>query len=138
MTGDRWLSRPLAELVRSVAVSVAEGQEALDRRSARTQRELEAATAAGELEYAADASWLRFSEVEADLRLAVSMDGEEITDDSGTVRGYRPTVSATPLDPRTRTVGDVDVDLASNVRFRLTPVAPERVDRTDGTERTEL
>lgn len=138
MATERWLSRPLSELVRSVAFSVAESQEALDRRSARVQRDLERALADDELDYAVDASWLRFSEVEADLRITVSIEGEEITDDRGTVRGYRPRLNAAPLSPRTRSTHDVNAEIASDVRFRLAPSVPERIDPTGpGPERTE-
>ncbi len=127
MPTERWLSRPVKEFVRSVAVSVAEGQEELDRRSARIQREIEREIEAGDLEYDLDASWLRFSEVEADLETTLSIEGEEIRDpDTGAVRGYRPTVIATPLNPRSRSTYDVDAELASEIRLRIAPVPPER------------
>jgi hypothetical protein len=126
MTAEEWTSRPLKELIRSVAVSVAEGQEQLDRRAMRVQRELEQAAEEGELGLELDASWLRFSEVEADLQVAVSVEGEEIRDDEGTVRAYRPIIGATPVSPRTRSQFDVDTEITSTVKLHIVPVPPER------------
>ena len=126
MPTEKWLSRPLTEFVRSVALSVAAGQEELDRRSMRVQRDIERRIETGELDYDLDASWLRFSEVEADLQLTLSVEGEEVTDDAGTVRAYRPIVTAMPLNPRSRTTADVDAELSSELRLRITPVPPER------------
>ena len=126
MPTEKWLSRPLKEFVRSVAFAVAEGQEELDRRSIRVQRDIERQIERGELGYDLDASWLRFAEVEADLQMTLEIEGEAVTDDSGAVRAYRPVVTAMPVNPRTRTVTDVDAELSSEVRLRLTPVPPER------------
>lgn len=127
MPTERWLSRPLKEFVRTVAFSVAEGQEELDRRSMRVQRQIERQLAEGELEYELDASWLRFSEVEADLEMTLSIEGEEITEPgSGDVRALRPIVTATPLSLRAKNEYDLDAELASEVRLRITPVPPER------------
>lgn len=126
MPVEEWTSRPLKELIRTVSLSVAEGQEELDRRAMRVQRELERATEAGELDVEMDASWLRFAEVEADLQVALSLEGEEVRDDEGTVRGYRPVVGAAPVSPRTRSQFDVDAEITSDVRLRIVPVPPER------------
>jgi len=126
MSTEQWASRPLKEFIRSLAVSVAEGQEELDRRTMRVQRELERAAESGELDVQMDASWLRFSAVEADLQIAVSIEGEEIRDDSGTVRGYRPKLGATPVNPRSRSQFDIDAEMTSEVTVRMVPVPPER------------
>lgn len=126
MPVEKWTSRPLKELIRTVALSVAEGQEELDRRAMRVQRELEQAEEAGEIDFAMDASWLRFSEVEADLELTVSIEGEEIRDDNGNFRGYRPMIGATPVSPRTRSELDIDAEMTSRVTLNIVPVPPER------------
>ena len=127
MPTEPWLSRPLKEYIRTVAFSVAEGQEELDRRSMRIQRRIDEQIAEGELQYDLDASWLRFSEVEADLEMTLSIEGEEITDpETREVRGYRPIVSATPLSLRAKNEYDLDAEIASEVRLRITPVPPER------------
>ncbi len=127
MPTEAWLSRPLKEFIRTVAVSVAESQEELDRRSRRSQRSIDRAVSEGELEYDLDASWLRFSEVEADLEVVLSIEGREITDpETNAVRGYRPMVRATPLSVRAKREYDLDADIASDVRLRITPVPPER------------
>lgn len=127
MTTEPWLSRPLKEYIRTIATSVAEGQEELDRRSLRVQREIEREIEDGSLTYDLDASWLRFSEVEASLEVSLSIEGEEIVDpETDEVRAYRPTVGVTPLNLRTRNEYDVDADLASEVTLQITPVPPER------------
>lgn len=126
MPTEEWLARPLKEFIRTVAFSVAEGQEELDRRSMQTQRTLQQEIDDGTLEYDLDASWLRFSEVEADLELTLSIEGEEIRDpETNEVRGYKPVVSATPLNLRTKNEYDLDAEIASEVRLRIAPVPPE-------------
>ncbi len=126
MPTDEWLARPLKEFIRTVAFSVAEGQEELDRRSMRTQRTIEQEIEDGTLEYDLDASWLRFSEVEADLELTLSIEGTEIRDpETNEIRGYKPTVKAVPLSLRAKNEYDLDADIASEVRLRIAPVPPE-------------
>lgn len=126
MPTDEWLARPLKEFIRTVAVSVAEGQEELDRRSMRTQQTIEREIEDGTLEYDLDASWLRFSEVEADLEVTLSIEGTEIRDpETNEVRGYKPTVKAVPLSLRAKNEYDLDAEIASEVRLRIAPVPPE-------------
>lgn len=126
---EEWLSRPIKEVIRSVARSVAESQEELDRRSMAVQRELERAAERGELRYDMDASWLRFSGVDVDLELGLSVEGEREIDDEGEVRAYRPRISVTPIGPRSKTVYDFEAEMASEVRLRIVPVPPERRER---------
>ena len=123
---QEWTSRPLKELIRSIATSVAEGQEELDRRSLRVQQDLEKAVEAGELSVGLDASWLRFSDVEANIQLEVAIEGEEIRDSSGSLRAYKPIVRATPINPRTRQQFDVDAELTSDITLTIVPVPPEQ------------
>jgi hypothetical protein len=126
MPTEEWLARPLKEFIRTVAFSVAEGQEELDRRSMQTQRTIQQEIDDGTLEYDLDASWLRFSEVEADLEMTLSIEGEEIRDpETKEVRGYKPVVSATPLSLRAKNEYDLDAEIASEVRLRIAPVPPE-------------
>ncbi|WP_418286060.1 hypothetical protein [Halorubrum sp. DTA46] len=126
MATDRWLERPLKEFIRAVAFSVAEGQEEMDRRAVQSQRAIEREIEDGSLAYDLDASWLRFSEVEADLELTLSIEGREIRDpETKKVRGYKPVVSALPLNHRVKHEYDVDAELASEVRLRIAPVPPE-------------
>jgi hypothetical protein len=123
---DEWLARPLSEFIRAVAFSVAEGQEELDRRSMASQRALEREAESGELAYDLDASWLRFADVEADLEMTLSIEGEEIRDpETNEVRAYRPIVSALPLNHRAVNEYDVDAEIASEVRLKIAPVPPE-------------
>lgn len=123
---DEWVARPLKEFVRTVAFSIAEGQEELDRRSMAVQRAIEGEIEDGTLDYDLDASWLRFSEVEADLEMTLSIEGQEIRDpETDRVRGFKPVVSAMPLSHRANEEYDVDAEVASEVRLRITPVPPE-------------
>lgn len=126
MATERWLTRPMAEFIRTVAVSVAEGQEALDRRSRRMQVELDQAKATGELDYDLDASWLRFSDVEASIEVMLSIEGEEIRDPTtNDIRAYRPVVTVAPIGLGTKRTHDIDADIASEVTLRISPAPPE-------------
>lgn len=125
----------MSEVVRNVAMAVADGQAALDRRTAEVQRELEAAAAAGDLPYAIDAPWYRFAEVDVDVELAVSVDAEVERDDSGKLRAYKPYLRATPLDAGVKQTYDVDSELASTLSMRLVPVpAARRASGGDGAD----
>lgn len=126
MSTEEWVSRPMSEVVRNVALAVADGQATLDRRTAEVQRELEAAVDAGELDYALDAPWYRFADVNVDVELAVGIETREERDAEGRVRGYKPYVTAAPLSPGAARTYDVDADLASTLSLRLVPVPPER------------
>lgn len=130
MVADQWLDRPLKEFIRTIAFSVAEGQEELDQRAMRSQLAIEREIEEGTLGYDLDASWLRFSEVEADLEMTLSIEGREIRDpETEEVRGFRPVVSALPLNHRVKHEYDVDAEIASEVRLRIAPVPPERRQR---------
>ncbi|MFC6753600.1 hypothetical protein [Halorubrum tibetense] len=130
MVTDQWLDRPLKEFIRTIAFSVAEGQEELDQRAMRSQLAIEREIEEGTLGYDLDASWLRFSEVEADLEMTLSIEGREIRDpETEEVRGFRPVVSALPLNHRVKHEYDVDAEIASEVRLRIAPVPPERRQR---------
>ena len=126
MPTDEWLARPLKEFIRTVAFSVAEGQEELDRRSMEVQRTIDRDIENGTLAYDLDASWLRFADVEADLEMTLSLEGQEIRDpETNEVRAYKPTVSAVPLNHRAADKYDLDAEIASEVRLRIAPVPPE-------------
>jgi hypothetical protein len=123
---DEWLARPLKEFIRTVAFSVAEGQEELDRRSMAAQRAIDRDVEDGTLAYDLDASWLRFADVEADLEMTLSIEGQEIRDpETDEVRAYRPTLKAVPLNHRVTNEYDLDAEIASEVRLRIAPVPPE-------------
>lgn len=125
MPTDEWVARPLKEFIRTVAFSVAEGQEELDRQSMAVQRAIEGEVEDGALNYDLDASWLRFSEVEADLEMTLSIEGQEIRDpETDEPRAFKPVVSAMPLSHRAKAEYDVDAEVASEVRLRITPVPP--------------
>lgn len=126
MTTEQWLARPMKEVIRNVALAIAEGQEELDRRAIATQREIDRSVEAGDLDYDVNASWLRFAGVDVDLRLAVSLEGTEEVDDEGTVRAYKPVIGVSPLNARSKAEYDLEADLASDVSVRIVPVPPER------------
>jgi len=61
------------------------------------------------LAYDLDASWLRFADVEADLEMTLSIEGQEIRDpETNEVRAYKPVVSAVPLNHRAANEYDID------------------------------
>ncbi len=122
MTSQELLARPLKEVIRSVATAVAEGQADLDRSAMALQRELDEAIERGELEYDLDASWFQFSEVETDVKVALSMSGREERDDDGNVRGFKPVLKAYPYNPRLKNSYDFDVEATTDVTLSIVPV----------------
>lgn len=122
MSTNQFLARPLKEVIRNVAVAVAEGQADLDRSAIALQRELDDAIARGDLEYDLDASWFQFSEVDTEVKVALSMSGREETDSEGNVRGYKPVLHAYPYNPRLKNSYDFDVEAASDVTLSIVPV----------------
>jgi hypothetical protein len=119
---ERWVTRPLGELVTGVARAVAEGQTELDRASLATRRDVRRAVERGDLEAPIDTPWFRFAGAEADLNVSLSMQGRPERDAEGTIRAYRPTLVATPTDPEFTTRTDYDVTAASRVRLDIVPV----------------
>jgi len=80
----------------------------------------------GSLAYDLDASWLRFADVEADLEMTLSIEGQRSAIRRPTrVRAYKPVVSAVPLNHRAANEYDIDAEIASEVRLRIAPVPPE-------------
>lgn len=122
MSTQQFLARPLKEVIRNVATAIAEGQADLDRSAVALQRELDEAIERGDLEYDLDASWFQFSEVETDVKVALSMSGREERDDEGTVRGYKPVLKAYPYNPRLKNSYDFDVDATTDVSLSIVPV----------------
>lgn len=122
---DPFSARPIKEVIRNIAIGIAESQEELDRRSMATQREIERAVERGELDYEIDASWLRFADVDVDLELLVSLEGKAETDDAGRT-AYRPRIAIAPVGPRLKTEYEVEADMTSTISLRIAPVPPER------------
>lgn len=119
---DRWVARPLGELVTGVARAVAEGQTELDRASLSTRRDIQRAVETGDLETPIETPWFRFAGVEADLNVSLSMRGRPERDADGTIRAYRPTLVAAPTDPDFTTRTDYDVAASSRVTLNIVPV----------------
>lgn len=125
MSTNQFLARPLKEVIRNVSAAVAEGQADLDRTAIAMQRELDEAIERGDLEYDLDASWFQFSEVDTEVKVALSISGREETDSEGNVRGYKPVLQAYPYNPRLKNSYDFDVEAASDVILSIVPV-PEK------------
>ncbi|AUX10867.1 hypothetical protein AArcSl_3262 [Halalkaliarchaeum desulfuricum] len=134
---EQWLSRPLGEVVEGVSRAVADGQLALDDHSIEATRAIEEAEG---LEGAVDPPWFRFTEVEADVTVALSIHGRELRDRhrrrrvgndeadeepaADRKRGYREFLAAAPYGPHLSSRYDYDVNATSRVRFRIAPVPP--------------
>lgn len=125
MSTNELLARPLKEVIRNVSSAVAEGQADLDRNAIAIQREIDEAIERGDLEYDLDASWFQFSEVDADVKVALSMSGRAERDSDGNVRGYRPVLQAYPYNPRLKNSYDFEMEAASDVTLSLVPVPPK-------------
>lgn len=122
MSTNQLLARPLKEVIRNVSAAVAEGQADLDRNAIAVQREIDEAIERGDLEYDLEASWFQFSEVDTNVKVALSMTGRTETDSDGNVRGYRPVLQAYPYNPRLKNSYDFEVDAASDVTLTIVPV----------------
>lgn len=122
MATEDFLARPLKEVIRNVAAAVAEGQADLDRSAVALQRELDEAIERGDLEYELDASWFQFSEVETDVKVALSLSGREERDEEGTVRGFKPVLKAYPYNPRLKNSYDFDVEATTDLTLGIVPV----------------
>lgn len=122
MSTNQFLARPLKEVIRNVSAAVAEGQADLDRTAIAMQREIDEAIERGDLEYDLDASWFQFSEVDTEVKVALSLSGREETDSDGNVRGYKPVLQAYPYNPRLKNSYDFDVEAASDVTLSIVPV----------------
>jgi hypothetical protein len=119
---ERWVTRPLGELVTGVARAVGEGQTELDRASLSTRRDIRQAVERGDLETPIETPWFRFAGVEADLNVSLSMRGRPERDADGEIRAYRPTLVAAPTDAEFTTRSDYDVAASSRVRLDIVPV----------------
>ncbi|MHC1583099.1 MAG: hypothetical protein ACXQTM_00430, partial [Methanosarcinales archaeon] len=63
------LVAPLGSILRSVGISLAEAQHALDENSIATQKAIDLAVKSGELEYDIEAPWYHFPEVNLELKM---------------------------------------------------------------------
>lgn len=126
-----WLARPLDEVVRNIAKSVVEGQLKLEKDSIEIQRQIEEAIDEGELKHELDAPWYKFSDVEFDINVAMELNGREIRDEDGTIRGYEPEIAAFPIGPRFSDSFNYDTSAADNFQVKLVQIPPEKK-RTDG------
>lgn len=134
---EQWLSRPLGEVVEGVSRAVADGQLALDDHAIEATRAISEAEG---LEGAVDPPWFRFTEVEADVTVALSIHGRELRERhrrrrlesdvseeepaAERPRGYRQFLAAAPYGPHLTSKYGYDVNATSRVRFRIAPVPP--------------
>lgn len=125
MATETLSGRPLKELVRNVASSVAESQAELDRRAMATQLELERAIERGEFGVGLDTPQYRFSEVDVNVKLTMSVEGTEEQHDDGRITFIRPRLAVTPAG-QTPGVREYDAEMLSEVNLTMVPVAQRR------------
>lgn len=121
MATETLSGRPLKELVRNVASSVAESQAELDRRAMATQQEVERAIEQGELGVGFETPHYRFSSVDVDVKLTMSVEGTTEEHDDGRIRFLRPQVVATPAGP-SRDGREYEAEMLSEVHLTMVPV----------------
>jgi hypothetical protein len=140
------ITRPLGEVIRDVGKAVAEGQQELDKDLYRMYRQ-----DAGDGPIDRETPWYRFAEVEVDLelhfhtreeeedvsrhgsdRLQQALKGKENVE--RTVPQYG--LVATPATPST-TFSEREAGGSSRIRFRIVPVTPPAITRTDASERED-
>lgn len=128
MINKELYNRPLKEIIREVAIAVAEGQESLDRRSIDIQKEIEEAIDEGKINREINAAWLRFADVDVDLNLAISLEGKKEVDKKDRGRDFfKLRIGATPVNPSMRETTDYELDASSKIKFNIVPVPPERI-----------
>lgn len=125
MATETLSGRPLKELIRNVASSVAESQAELDRRAMATQIEVERAIERGELGAGLETPNYRFSEVDVNVKLTMTVEGTEEERDDGRIKFIRPRVAATPVGSSTD-VREYDAEMLSEVSLRMVPVPQRR------------
>jgi hypothetical protein len=134
------ITRPLGEVIRDVGKAVAEGQQELDRDLHRMYDQ-----DAGDGPIDRETPWYRFAEVEVDLELHFhTREEEEDVSEHGSERlqqaltgkeNVERTVPqyglvATPATPSS-TFSERETGGSSRIRFRIVPVTPPAVTRTD-------
>lgn len=77
MEAEEWLARPLNEVLRNAASSIAKAQMEPDMNSIEIQREINDAIKKGQLDYAIQAPWFRFSEINLDLKVVIALEGKK-------------------------------------------------------------
>jgi len=118
------LVAPLGSILRSVGISLAEAQHALDENSIATQKAIDLAVKSGELEYDIEAPWYHFPEVNLELKMALSMKAEAEVDKKGRVRGYRPTLLSAPINAAYKNTYDYDVRGSSQITAKIVSIPP--------------
>jgi hypothetical protein len=134
------ITRPLGEVIRDVGKAVAEGQQELDKDLHRMYRQ-----DAGDGPIDRETPWYRFAEVNVDLELHFhTREEEEDVSKHGSERlqqivGEKQNVErtvpqyglvATPATPST-TFSERETGGSSRIRFRIVPVTPPLVTRTE-------
>ena len=123
---NEWLVRPLGEILKEIGVSISEAQGAMDNYSILTQKIIESAIKNGDLEFAIEAPWQRFSEVEVELKMAISISTLAEKDEKNKVRGFRPLIMASPLNASYINKSGFNIEGASKIRAKIVPVPPSR------------
>lgn len=135
------MARPLREVIRNVALAIAEGQADLDRNAVAVQRDLERALENGDASDVLELPHYRFSEVDVDLEATLSIgakpdrkgdEGEEEDDREA----YQPTLIA-GLEEKPTKKKTVNSQMTSKVKFKIVPTAPPKRDGGTGQGRTK-
>lgn len=132
------MARPLREVIRNVALAIAEGQADLDRNAVAVQKELERAIKDGDAEDALDIPHYRFAEVDVELEASLSIsakpehrgdkkneNAENGEDGKKDVHVFKPTLVA-GLDEKPRKKKSVDSKMTSKINFKIVPTAPPK------------
>jgi len=119
---DELLVRPLGEVLKEISISIAGAQKAMDASSILTQKTIEAAIERGELKFEVEAPWYRFSEVEVELKVALSISTRKEKDKKGRFRGFKPVIMVSPLNAVYKNRFDYSEEGASQIRAKIVPV----------------
>lgn len=130
-----YMSRPIREVIRNVALAIAEGQSDLNRNAVAVQKELERSLAGedGSAE-ALELPHYRFSEVDVSLNTTMSITAEPDLDEDGNHRATNPVLTAGFTAPSASSSKDADVEaeMTSKINFKIVPTSPPRPGRRGG------
>ena len=132
MDTKKYMSRPIREVIRNVALAIADGQADLDRNAVAIQKKLERSLTEAEGAEAAEAlepPHYQFSEVDVDLKTKMTIAAEPDLNEDGEERAVNPILSMGFQDQSSSSSSkeaDVESNMTSKISFKIVPTAPPK------------
>ena len=123
ITGERLIT-PLGELLRSVGTSIVETQREMDDAAIATQKRIDKEVEEGTLLYRLEAPFYHFSQVDLELKMALSIKWEKTTESGGNPVGYKAIALAASLNATYQSTFAYDASGTSQIKARIMSVPP--------------